>query len=512
MPVKKGRFQFDPQRGRPAQSAERFRPKGGRRTADVVFNSIEFLYFFLLVYALYLALDHKWQNRMLLLASYFFYGWWDWRFLSLLLVSTVLDFACGLRIASARTSAARRGWLAVSLAGNLSMLGFFKYMNFFSASFASMLSSLGLQVNPWSLKVILPVGISFYTFQTLSYTLDVYRGTLKPTRKFLDFALFVSFFPQLVAGPIERASNLLGQMINPRTISRDKVLSGLYLIAVGLLKKIIIADSLARIVNRGYANYASGGWLDILIYVHAFALQIYGDFSGYSNIARGLSRLMGFDLMVNFNAPFAVARIPEFFARWHISLSTWVRDYVFKSLGRSGGRWRVQVNTVIAMTVMGLWHGANWTFVLWGFYFGMLQVGYNLFRKIVRPRPGMWNPPMERFWAVASRVFAVEAFIMGGILFRATSLSHTWGMLKHLVRPDIAGAATFRNLIALSIYAAPIIVENACVGTTRDELWYMKQRGRSRYLIALLTLAYVLYAYFLGANVKGGEDFIYFQF
>jgi D-alanyl-lipoteichoic acid acyltransferase DltB (MBOAT superfamily) len=392
------------------------------------------------------------------------------------------------------------------------MLGFFKYMGFFTESAAALMRSIGVQVNPWSLKIILPLGISFYTFQTLSYTLDVYRGQMKASRSFLDFALFVTFFPQLVAGPIERARNLLPQVAAPRHINPRQFHEGLYLIGLGLIKKVIVADNLAGIVNAGFANYAAGGWLDTLIYLHAFAFQIYGDFSGYSDIARGTAKMLGFELMVNFDVPLMSSRIPEFWQRWHISLSTWVRDYVFKSLGRTGGRWRVQVNTLVAMTLMGLWHGANWTFVLWGFYFGLLQVLYSLYRKAWRPprREVRWKAVLR---SLGSHVLTLESFIMGALLFRSKTIADSWAMSKRLFASQTFNDETLRNLLAFSLFILPVVVEGFWQyfrGETAQD--FMKKSGRARFVICLAAGAYVLYAYFFGANVKGGEEFIYFQF
>ncbi|HOU36689.1 MAG TPA: MBOAT family O-acyltransferase, partial [Candidatus Omnitrophota bacterium] len=341
----------------------------------MVFNSFAFLVFFVIVFSLYLALDHKRQNIMLFAASYVFYAWWDWRFLFLLAASTVIDYFCGLKIHGSRDVRERRFFLWCSIAANLGILGFFKYYNFFVSSLQSLLIRCGISIEPPMLHIILPLGISFYTFQTMSYTIDVFRGNIAPTRKFVDFALFVSFFPQLVAGPIERASHLLPQVSAPRTLTLEKFAQGCYLIFWGLFQKMFIADNLAKIVDPVFAARApyQGGM--VLIALYAFAFQIYCDFSGYSNIARGLGKCMGFDIMINFDLPYFSSNPRQFWQRWHISLSRWLKDYLYIPLGgnRKGGLMTYR-NLGLTMLLGGLWHGASWTFVVWGLYHGVLLV------------------------------------------------------------------------------------------------------------------------------------------
>ena len=321
-----------------------------------------------MVLAGYYSLDRKKQNLWLLGASYIFYSFWDWRFLGLIIASTVVDFFCGKFIAGAGANKRRRKiWLLVSVFTNLGILATFKYFNFFLSSLIDLGTSIGFQMNTYSLEIILPIGISFYTFQTLSYTIDIYRGELKPTTKFANFAVFVAFFPQLVAGPIERARRLLPQFENTRDISIEKFFSGTLLITVGLFKKVVLADNAAVYVDSVFANpslYSSSG---LFIATLLFSVQIYCDFSAYSDIARGTARLLGFDLMINFRQPYFSKSITEFWRRWHISLSTWLRDYLYIPLG--GNRFGI-VNTYrnnfITMLIGGLWHGAAWGFVLWG--------------------------------------------------------------------------------------------------------------------------------------------------
>jgi len=356
----------------------------------MLFNSLEFAVFMVVVYGLYLVLNHKWQNRMLLVASYIFYGAWNWRFLSLIFISTVLDYICGIKIYNSNSVKRKRFFLFLSVFGNLSILGFFKYFNFFVGDLTALINYFGFSFQTHSLNIILPVGISFYTFQTMSYTIDIYRDKLRPTRRFFDFALFVAFFPQLVAGPIERARNLLPQILSPRTFSVDRFYEGCYLIFWGLFQKIVIADNLAKMVVPVFGDwqYESG---KVLLALYAFAFQIFCDFAGYSNIARGLGRVMGFEIMVNFRLPYFATNPREFWRRWHISLSSWLRDYLYIPLGgsRKGAIFTCR-NILITMLLGGLWHGAAWTFVFWGVYHSFLLVAHRgvelLFGKMSLPR------------------------------------------------------------------------------------------------------------------------------
>ena len=336
----------------------------------MLFNSFEFLFFLPLVFLIYWFICNKnlkLQNTLLLVASYVFYGWWDWRFLSLIAFSSLVDFYCGIYIDRAKDRSAKKRWLILSMLVNLGFLGVFKYFNFFSKSLEEALLSFGYQIDAMTLNVILPVGISFYTFQTMSYTIDVYRDKLKPTKDPIAFFAFVSFFPQLVAGPIERATNLLPQFYKKRHFISEKAIDGLRQILWGLFKKIVVADNCALIVNQIFDNYSDYNASSLLIGALFFAFQIYGDFSGYSDIAIGTSRLFGFNLMQNFAFPYFSRDIAEFWRRWHISLSTWFRDYVYIPLGGShGGIWMKVRNTFIIFIVSGFWHGANWTFIIWG--------------------------------------------------------------------------------------------------------------------------------------------------
>lgn len=334
------------------------------------FNSIEYLIFLPVCFAIYwfvVQRNLKVQNLFVLVISYIFYGWWDWRFLSLIAFSTIVDYTVGVYMEKSSSKSKRKRLLIVSLIVNLGLLGFFKYYNFFVDSWVAAFDSIGISMSTSTLSIILPVGISFYTFQTLSYTIDVYRGNLKPSKNLINFAAYVAFFPQLVAGPIERATNLLPQFSRKRIFNEEKAISGLHLILWGLFQKVVIADSCAIYVNAIFEDYSSLNTTSLILGAFYFAFQIYGDFAGYSNIAIGTARLLGFDLMRNFNYPYFSRNIAEFWRRWHISLSTWFRDYLYIPLGGSRGNRMMQLrNVLIIFLVSGFWHGANWTFVVWG--------------------------------------------------------------------------------------------------------------------------------------------------
>ncbi|MDT8303730.1 MAG: MBOAT family O-acyltransferase [Sedimentisphaerales bacterium] len=360
----------------------------------MLFNTWTFAIFLPAVLLIYYNLNRRWQNCFLLAASYVFYGWWDYRFCSLLAISTIVDFFCGLGIASAKTALRRKLLLAMSCVVNLGILSFFKYFDFFTHSFSHLFEIAGFRPDFPTLSIILPVGISFYTFQTLSYSIDVYRSKIEPTRNFIDFALYVSFFPQLVAGPIERATRLLPQIQAKRTVTWDKMSGGAMLILIGLCRKIAIADAVAPTVNRIFADPSSCGSLELLIGTFIFSLQIYCDFAGYSDIARGTAKMLGIDLIKNFEHPYFSTNITEFWRRWHISFSTWLRDYLYIPLGGNRrGRLATYRNLLITMLLGGLWHGANWTFVVWGGLQGLYLAIHKLLLQ--GRKPDTWNRPMQ---------------------------------------------------------------------------------------------------------------------
>lgn len=399
----------------------------------MLFSQLQFWMFFTGVFGIYLAIGHKSQNRMLLFASYVFYGAWDWRFLGLILVSTAIDYVVALRMDASTDSRLRRMLLNFSLVANLGMLAIFKYLGFFVESFTILSTKLGLTAHPETLAIILPVGISFFTFQTLSYTIDVYRRKLAPERDFFDFALFVAFFPQLVAGPIERASNLLPEISQPRRVTLDAVGRGAALCLIGLVKKIVIADGIAGSVNAVYGAPNPSG-AEITVATWLFAIQIYCDFSGYTDIARGVAKMLGFGLMRNFAQPYFATDPQDFWRRWHISLSTWLRDYLYISLGGNrGGRFATYRNLMVTMTLGGLWHGAAWNFMLWGVYQGVLLCGHRALsgvrgRGAPRVAAGTAPPTGPRrtlafAWRVVLALMFFQLVCYGWLLFRANSLA-----------------------------------------------------------------------------------------
>jgi D-alanyl-lipoteichoic acid acyltransferase DltB (MBOAT superfamily) len=352
----------------------------------MAFDTFVFLQFFVALLLLYWLVRRSLQARNLLIvaASYLFYGWWDYRFLALILFSSLLDFAVGLALEREAQPRRRKGWLLLSLTGNLGVLGFFKYYDFFVESFGALATKLGWPVEARTLNIILPVGISFYTFQTMSYALDVYRRQMPATRSLTNFLAYVSFFPQLVAGPIERAQHLLPQFERTRNLTRPMLEEGVWLILWGLFKKVALADNFAPLVEMAYEQPAATAPVVVLGTI-AFGLQIYCDFSGYSDIARGLARVLGFDIMVNFDVPYAAASLREFWRRWHISLSSWLRDYLYISLGGNRcGEGRTYLNLLLTMLLGGLWHGASWNFALWGLWHGL---GLAVERRFGAARP-----------------------------------------------------------------------------------------------------------------------------
>jgi len=401
----------------------------------MLFNSIDFAIFLPIVFLLYwfvISKSLKLQNAYLIIASYVFYGWWDWRFLSLIIFSTLVDYGMGLLLAKENQLSKRKLFLWVSILVNLGFLGFFKYYNFFLDNFIQAFSWLGTPMSARSLNIILPVGISFYTFQTLSYSIDVYRKKLEPTRDLIAFAAFVSFFPQLVAGPIERATNLLPQFYKKRKFHYHKAVDGLRQILWGLFKKMVIADNCAHYVNIIFDNHQDYSGSTLLLGAILFAFQIYGDFSGYSDIAIGTARLFGFNLKQNFAFPYFSRDIAEFWRRWHISLSTWFRDYLYIPLGGSKGTKYQQIrNVFIIFLVSGFWHGANWTFIVWGalnaFYFLPLLLTNNNRNHIeIVANNKNWPSFIEFFRIIATFALATIAWIF----FRAENIPHAFQFLK----------------------------------------------------------------------------------
>jgi D-alanyl-lipoteichoic acid acyltransferase DltB (MBOAT superfamily) len=474
----------------------------------MLFNSFQFACFFSILFPVY-WLVRKWtrlQNVLLLGAGYYFYACWNPRFLSLLVLSTAMDFACGLWVDRVQEPRRRRAIVALSMALNLGMLGYFKYYNFFAESLRVALMRLGMDVSLSHLNVVLPIGISFYTFQSMSYVIDVYRRDLKPTRNLIQFATFVSFFPHLVAGPIMRPTTLLPQVASRRRFHLDQFYGGSYLIFWGLVKKVVVADSLALIVDELFGRWRTLDGGTALIAVYAFAFQIYGDFSGYTDIARGVAKCLGFELTLNFNLPYFATSPKDFWNRWHISLSRWLRDYLYIPLGGNrGGRLMVYRNLMLTMILGGLWHGAAWTYVFWGLYQGILLVGHRLASPwLERVQPV--DPVDRASWKALRIVVTFQLICIGWLIFRADSMAQALGMLTMIVgRPVIPAARYIVPLLAVTI---PLLVVELIqyVSNDLDVVARMPWYVRSGFYTACF------YAIVLGGAFDSGKQFIYFQF
>ena len=403
----------------------------------MLFNSLEFLIFLPIVFLLYWHVFKplKWQNFFVVVASYVFYGWWDWRFLLLILFTSLCSFASGILLQRFDESKKWRKVISgTNIAINIAILGVVKYYDFFASQLVEAFSGLGVQLHLTSLNIILPVGISFYTFQALSYTVDIYRRKLEPTRDVIAFLAFISFFPQLVAGPIERATNLLPQFLKPRKFDYALAVDGMRQILWGLFKKMVVADTCATACNEIFADYATKSGGELIVGALFFTFQIYGDFSGYSDIAIGTAKLFGVHLMRNFNVPYFSRDIAEFWRRWHISLNTWFVDYVYIPLGGSrNGKWKTVRNTLIIFGLSGLWHGANWTYIVWGFYHAFLFIplflfGLNHKRKDVVAAQS-WHPS----WKEALQMLTTFCFVViGWIIFRAENIGQAWGYISRM--------------------------------------------------------------------------------
>lgn len=478
----------------------------------MLFNSIDFAIFLPIVFILYWFVTNKnlkLQNLLIVVSSYLFYGWWDWRFLSLILFSTLVDYLVGLGLLKQENPTKRKILLWTSIIVNLGFLGFFKYYNFFLDNFITAFSFFGTEIQANSLNIILPVGISFYTFQTLSYSIDVYKRKLEPTKDFIAFSAFVSFFPQLVAGPIERATHLLPQFYKKRTFDYSKAVDGMRQILWGLFKKIVIADNCAEYANLIFNNSADYSGSTLVLGALFFTFQIYGDFSGYSDIAIGTSRLFGFDLMRNFNFPYFSRDIAEFWRRWHISLSTWFRDYLYIPLGGSrGGTWMKVRNTFIIFIVSGFWHGANWTFIVWGalnaIYFLPLLLTNNNRKNLETVAQGKLLPSLKEF-SFMLLTFGLTVFAW--IFFRAENIGHAINYISEIFSSSLFTIPTIhpRNLILL-LMAFVIIEWFGREGQFAIQHLGLKWKRPIRYAM--------YYAIIIAIFWFGGKEqqFIYFQF
>lgn len=479
----------------------------------MLFNSFEFLVFLPIVFLLYWFVfkSLRWQNLFVVAASYLFYGWWDWRFLILIAITTFCSFASGVWLEKCEGQRARQKWISASnILLNLVILCVFKYYNFFGENLAELFRAFGMQLDWVTLDILLPVGISFYTFQALSYTIDVYQHKIKPTRDMVAFFAFISFFPQLVAGPIERATNLLPQFLALRTFSYGKAVDGMRQILWGLFKKMVVADNCAVAVNLIFDEYQTLDGFNLFLGAIFFTFQIYGDFSGYSDIAIGTARLFGIHLMRNFNFPYFSRDIAEFWRRWHISLTTWFRDYIYIPLGGSRcGKWKVARNTLVIFLVSGFWHGANWTFICWGtfhalLFFPLFILGKNRKYKDVVAKGRLLPTAKE----VYQMTFTFLLAMIGWIIFRAETIHQAWDYMIcmvtkfHFCMPEYGKKALLYIFILLTV---EWLQREKQFGLQLDI------KGMFRYRTVRWGIYYII---FIASLLLAGqqEEFIYFQF
>ena len=478
----------------------------------MLFNTWQFWAFLAVVLPAYWILPFRWQNRLLIVASYYFYGCWNWKFLPLIMGSTLMDYFLGMAVARSSSPAKRRRLVVISVVVNLALLGFFKYYGFFARETSHLFIRLGLPISLPVWSIILPVGISFYTFQSMSYVIDISRGKSAPAENFWDFALYVCFFPHLVAGPIMRSGNsaqgvgLLKQLQAARFYRDGDFQEGLYDIVLGLFKKVVVGDNMATLVNLVFRTSPSRlTGPECLAGVYAFAIQIYADFSGYSSIARGVAKWMGIDLMINFRMPYFAVNPSDFWRRWHISLSTWLRDYVYISAGGNRrGEFTTYRNLMLAMVLGGIWHGANWTFVAWGVFHGLLLCGYRLFDRSGRDRT------IQSYGVIGG---AARAFIMfqlvcvGWLLFRADTISQAWLMLGR-IGTDFAVTPLARVIFeSMLFYAVPLLIFEAWVERRQD--LDVLVRGRWGLRAAVYSYCLMMMIFFPPPSI---HEFIYFQF
>ncbi|WP_178984724.1 MBOAT family O-acyltransferase [Winogradskyella helgolandensis] len=481
----------------------------------MLFNSIDFAIFLPIIFIIYWFIANKnltLQNLIIVIASYIFYAWWDWRFLSLILFSSLVDYLIGLSLSKQDNDTKRKQLLWISILVNLGFLGFFKYFNFFIDNFISAFSLFGTEISSNSLNIILPVGISFYTFQTLSYSIDVYKRKLEPTKDIIAFFAFVSFFPQLVAGPIERATNLLPQFYKKRHFDYAKAIDGMRQILWGLFKKIVIADNCAEYANQIFNNSSDYSGSTLVLGAIFFTFQIYGDFSGYSDIAIGTSRLFGFNLKQNFATPYFSRDIAEFWRRWHISLSTWFRDYVYIPLGGSRGSLLNKIrNVFIIFLVSGFWHGANWTFIVWGALNALYFLPILLTKKnrnyldIVAKDKRL--PSLKDFWLMS---FTFGLTVFAWIFFRAESLQHAIDYITGIFSGslfNISKSLTSDTLITLLLICFFIVIE--WLGREGQHTLSQLYKIEKRYYRWCF---YLIICLLIFMHQGKQQEFIYFQF
>jgi alginate O-acetyltransferase complex protein AlgI len=482
----------------------------------MLFNSIDFVIFLPIVFILYwfgTNRNLKLQNFLIVGSSYLFYGWWDWRFLSLILFSSLVDYFVGLGLLKQENQSKRKILLWTSIIINLGFLGLFKYYNFFLDNLLNAFSFFGTEIKSNSLNIILPVGISFYTFQTMSYSIDVYKRKLEPTKDFIAFSAFVTFFPQLVAGPIERATNLLPQFYKKRTFDYSKAADGMRQILWGLFKKIVIADNCAEYANLIFNNSADYSGSTLVLGALFFTFQIYGDFSGYSDIAIGTSRLFGFDLMRNFNFPYFSRDMAEFWRRWHISLSTWFRDYLYFPLGGSrGGIWMKVRNTFVIFTISGFWHGANWTFIIWGtlnaIYFLPLLLTNNNRNNLETVALGKLLPTSRELSTI---LLTFIQTVFAWIFFRAENIGHAISYISEIFSYSLFSIPQFSGIYdaLTTIFLVCIFLFIEWIG--RDDQYAISKLGLNwkRPFRHVIYYAIIIAIFWFGAKE---QEFIYFQF
>lgn len=466
----------------------------------MLFNSFPFVAFFALVLLGTFLLRHRGRNALLLLASYVFYASWSWKLLGLLWLSTLVDYVAGRAIGASDDGRIRRAWLTASVVINLGVLCFFKYYNFFIDSLDALLMPLGTDVAALRLDLVLPLGLSFYTLQSLGYTIDVYRRHFEPVRNLLDFSLFVGFFPQLVAGPIERAPNLMPQMQSERRIDSVALREGAVLAGWGYFKKTVLADNLARIVDPVFAPDASPSGLEVVVAALGFTLLAYADFSGYTDIARGTARMLGFRLVRNFDTPYLSRDMAEFWRRWHVSLSTWLRDYLFLSIGGARvGRARLTLNLWFTLFIAGLWHGSDGSFVLFGIFHGTLVAGTFWYRR--------WRPmrPRSARWPGVVGTFLLFALSM--IAFRADDASHTFALLGAILQGVRWEPSQWGPILLVTFCAVPLLVADLLQRHAGHDLYVLTWPLPAR----ILTYVAVFYGIVLFGRAEGYE-FLYFQF
>ncbi len=485
----------------------------------MLFNSIEFFVFLPIIFVLYWFVFNKKinnQNALVLIASYFFYGWWSWKFMCLLMLSTCLDYGYGFWVASPNRNKAKI-FLWLSVINNLGVLAVFKYYNFFATEFQSGLALLGLKTNFVLLHFALPVGISFYTFHGMSYVFDIYRGHQKPVKSFIEYAVFVSFFPLLVAGPVERASHLLPQVQRKREFNYTQAVEGCRLMLYGLFKKMVIADSLANIVDGIFGKYENYNAYTLLIGAIAFSFQIYADFSGYSDIALGTAKLFGFELLSNFKFPYFSRDVAEFWRRWHISLSSWFRDYLYIPLGGSKeGKYKAIRNTFIIFLVSGFWHGASWNYIAWGFvhacgFLPLLLLNRN--RKYVSSvvAEDRKIPNLRELWQIGMTfVFVTFAWIF----FRANNMKIAIDYIGKIITDTIQNPSQFLILPQgkmVFVYAIALLLFDWPLRRNEKSLKFSNSEG-VRYAIYTLLIIAIFTVFVLDYLNDKGQDFIYFQF